>query len=142
MLQKESYDKIINIFKEATTDFKNCFNKNLTSYYETDISDEEIILKFNVKFDRELNYAVIMKKQKRASNSIPKLKGYEPLEHTTNPYKKLKYTDENYILSRIYDLIQKCNFDEIVCYSKFGIIIRNPLELKGIYNINVKYIGD
>ncbi len=138
----DSLKKLINIFKDAVLDFKDKFNKNLVYYFEENISEEEIILKFNIEFDRKLEYLIVMKKQKNNSSIIPKLRGYEPLANEGNPFEKLKFTDENHILSKIYDLIIKNSFDEIVCYSNFGILIRNPLNLKGIYNINVKYVGD
>lgn len=141
-MSEDSVKKIINIFKDAALDFKDKFNKNLVYYFAESISEEEIILKFNVEFDRKLEYLMIMKKQKNNSNSIPKLRGYESLSNDGNPFKKLKYTDENYILGRIYDFIIENSFDEIVCYLNFGILIRNPLDLKGIYNINVKFVGD
>lgn len=38
------------------------------------------------------------------------------------------------------DSVDKINVDKIAYYQKFGIILRNPLELFGIYNINIKYI--
>lgn len=142
-MSEDSVKKIINIFKDTALDFKDKFNKNLVYYFEENISDEEIILKFNIEFDRDLEYFIVMKKQKKNLNYIPKLRGHEPLNcDVGNPFEKLKFTDENYILSKIYDLIIKDSFDEIACYSNFGILIRNPLDLKGIYNINVKYFGD
>ena len=95
-----------------------------------------------MEYDRELKYLIIFKKLKTMSNYIPNVKGYNKLDLISNPFKNLKFTDENVILSYIYDYIKEIYFDEIVCYQKFGIILRNPLEFKGIYNINIKYIGD
>ena len=141
-MSKDSVNKIINVFKNVSLDFEDNFSKNLVYYFEENISEEEIILKFNIEFDRELEYLIVMKKQKNNSSVISKLRGYELLADDGNPFEKLKFTDENYMLGKIYDLIIENSFDEIVCYSNFGILIRNPLDLKGIYNINVKYVGD
>ena len=63
-------------------------------------------------------------------------------ENPTPVYSLAWSPDENYMLGNIYDNIIKYPYQEIVCYKKIGIIIKNPLELNGIYNINIKYIGD
>ena len=93
-------------------------------------------------YGRELEYMLVLKRQKIELDYIPDVPGYEKLDLVTNPYKNLTYTDENVILGNIYDLIQNIDKAEIACYEKLGIIIRNPLQLKGLYSINIKYITD
>lgn len=104
--------------------------------------DDEIVLHFNIKYNRELEYLIIFKKLKTIADYIPNVKGYNKLDLSLNPYKNLKFTDENVILGNIYDYIKELPVDEIACYQEFGIILRNPLELEGIYNINIKFITD
>ena len=142
MNEQDSINKIIKILKEGALKFHDDFNKNLKYYFFDEKKDDEIIIHFNIKYGKELEYLIIFKKQKTMANHIPNVKGYNQLDLSSNPYKKLKFTDENTILGNIYDLIKKINFEDIACYEKFGIILLNPLELIGIYNINIKYITD
>ncbi|MBO5398046.1 MAG: hypothetical protein J6A36_03855 [Clostridia bacterium] len=142
MNKEESIDKIIEILKKGALKFHDDFDKNLRFYFIEEKKDDEIVIHFNIKYDRKLEYLIIFKKQKTMADYIPDLKGYNKLDLSINPYKNLKFTDESVILSNIYDLIKEIYVDEIACYQKFGIILRNPLDLKGIYNINIKYITD
>lgn len=142
MNKEESIDKIIEILKKGALKFHDDFDKNLKFYFIEEKKDDEIVIHFNIKYDRKLEYLIIFKKQKTMADYIPDLKGYNKLDLSINPYKNLKFTDESVILSNIYDLIKEIYVDEIACYQKFGIILRNPLDLKGIYNINIKYITD
>ena len=142
MNEKDSIDKIIKILKEGALKFHDDFNKNLKYYFFDEKKDDEIIIHFNIKYGKELEYLIIFKKQKTMANHIPNVKGFHQLDLNSNPYKKLNFTDENTILGNIYDLIKEINFEDIACYEKFGIILLNPLELTGIYNINIKYITD
>ena len=112
-MSKDSVNKIINVFKNVSLDFKDNFSKNLVYYFDENISEEEIILKFNIEFDRELEYLIVMKKQKNNSSVIPKLRRYELLADDGNPFEKLKFTDENYMLGKIYDLIIKRELEDI-----------------------------
>ena len=142
MSKQNSEDKIIEILKKGALKFHDDFDKNLECYFIEEKKDDEIVIHFNIKYDRELEYLIIFKKQKTMADYIPNVKGHNKLDLSLNPYKKLKFTDENAILSNIYDYIKEIYVDEIACYQKFGILLRNPLELKGIYNINIKYITD
>lgn len=142
MSKQDSIDKIIEILKKSALKFRDAFDKNLKCYFIEEKRDGEIVIHFNIKYDRELEYLIIFKKQKTMSDYIPNVKGYNKLDLSLNPYKNLNFTDENVILSNIYDYIKEIYVAEIACYQKFGIILRNPLELKGIYNINIKYITD
>lgn len=142
MSERDSIDKIIQILKDGALKFHDDFNKKLKYYFFIEKKADEIILHFILEYGRELEYLIIFRKQKTITNHIPNVKGHNQLDLTSNPYRKLRFTDEFTILGNIYDLIIKVNFEEIVCYEKFGIILLNPLELTGIYNINIKYITD
>lgn len=142
MIKQNSTDKIIEILKKGASKFRDDFDKNLMCYFIEEKKDDEIIIHFNIKYDRRLEYLIIFKKLKTMTDSIPNVKGYKKLDLKSNPYKQLRFTDENVILSNIYDYINETYFDEIACYEKFGIILRNPLELNGLFNINIKYISD
>ena len=142
MNKQDSVDKIIEILKRGVLKFHDDFDKNLKFYFVEEKKQDEIVLHFNLKYDRKLEYLIIFKKLKTIADYIPNVKGYNKLDLSLNPYKNLKFTDENIILSNIYDYIKEIYVDEIACYQKFGIILRNPLELKVIYNINIKYITD
>lgn len=142
MNTQDSEDKIIEILKKGALKFHDDIDKNLETYFIEERKENEIVLHFNIKYDRELEYLIIFKKLKTTTDYIPNVKNYNKLDLSSNPYKNLKFTDESVILSNIYDYIKDIYFDEINCYQKFGIILRNPLELEGIYNINIKYISD
>lgn len=142
MNKQDSVNEIIEILKKGALRFHDDFDKNLKFYFVEEKKENEIVLHFNITYDRELEYLIIFKKLKIIADYIPNVKGYNKLDLNLNPYKNLKFTDENVILSNIYDYIKEIHVDEIACYQKFGIILRNPLELKGIYNINIKYITD
>lgn len=142
MNKQDSVDKIIEILKKGALKFHDDFDKNLKFYFVEEKKKDKIVLHFNIKYDRKLEYLITFKKLKTIADYIPNVKGYHKLDLSLNPYKNLKFTDENVILSNIYDYIKEIYIDEIACYQKFGIILRNPLELKGIYNINIKYISD
>ncbi len=142
MSEQNSVDKMIELLKRGAIKFHDDFNKNLKYYFVEERKDDEIVIHFNMEYDRNLEYLIILKKQKTQTDYIPNVKGYIKLDLSLNPYRNLHFTDENVILANIYDLIQEINVDEIACYQKFGIILRNPLELSGIYNINIKYITD
>lgn len=136
-------DTIINIFKEAAIFFVNSFDKDLKYYFKEDITEDKITMMFELIYDRHLKYEFIMEKAKNNSDKIPNISGYEKLDNTgKNPYKELNFTDENYMLGSIYDNIIKYPYQEIVCYKKIGIIVKNPVDMNGIYNINIRYIGD
>ncbi len=142
MNNQESIDKIIEILKEGAIKFHDDFDKNLKYFFWEERKDDEIIIHFNMIYGRELEYLIILKKQKIMTNYIPNVKGHDRLDLASNPYRGLNFTDENVILGNIYDSIQKIDVAEIACYKKFGIILRNPLNLTGIYNINIRYITD
>ena len=142
MSKQNSVDKIIELLKRGAIKFHDDFDKNLKYYFIEEKKDDEIVIHFNIEYDRNLEYLIILKKQKIQADYIPSVKGYTKLDLSLNPYRNLHFTDENVILANIYDLIQEINVEEIACYQKFGIILRNPLELSGIYNINIKYITD
>ena len=142
MDKQESVDKIVEILKKSSLKFRDDFDRNLKCYFVEEKKDNEIVLHFNIIYDRLLQYLIIFNKLKTIADYIPNIKGYNKLDLKLNPYKKLKFSDENAILSNIFDYLKEISFDEIACYQKFGIILRNPLELKGIYNINIKYITD
>lgn len=142
MNTKDSVDKIIEILKKGALKFHDDFDKNLKYYFVEEKKEDEIVIHFNIQYDRDLEYLIIFKKQKTIADSIPNIKNCNKLNLNSTPYKNLNVTDENIILSNIYDSIQEINVDEIACYQKFGILLRNPLALTGIYNINIKYITD
>ncbi len=142
MSKQDSVDKIIEILKKSALKFHDDFGKNLRYYFIEEKKENEIIIHFNIEYDRKFEYLIIFKKLQTMTDYIPNVKGYNKLDLSLNPYKNLKFTDENDILSKIYDYIKEIYVDEIACYQEFGIILRNPLELKGIYNINIKYITD
>ncbi len=134
---------IINIFKDSATSFVNSFNKNLKYYFKENITEDKVIMIFEVIYDRHLKYEFKMERAKNNFDKIPSISGYEKLNsNEKNPYKELNFTDENYMLGNIYDSIIKYPYQEIACYKKIGIIIKNPMRLDGIYNISIKYIGD
>lgn len=142
MSKQDSVNKIIEILKRGAIKFHDDFDKNLKYYFIEEIKDNEIVIHFNIKYDRELEYLIIFKKLKTIADCIPNVKGHNKLDLSLNPYRNLHFTDENVILANIYDYIKEINVDEIACYQKFGIILRNPLDLSGIYNINIKYTTD
>lgn len=142
MNKQGSIDKIIEILKKGALKFSDAIDTNLKCYFTEEKRDDEIVLHFNIKYNRELEYLIIFKKLKTIADYIPNVKGYNKLDLSLNPYKNLKFTDENVILGNIYDYIKELHVDEIACYQEFGIILRNPLELEGIYNINIKFITD
>lgn len=142
MSKQDSVNKIIEIIKKSALKFRDDFDKNVNCYFMEEKKDNEIIIHFNIKYGRDLEYLIIFRKQKIMADYIPNVKGYNKLDLSSNPYKNLNFTDENAILSNIYDYIKEIDVDELACYKKLGIILRNPLELKGIYNINIKYITD
>lgn len=142
MNKQDSIDKIIEILKKGALKFHDDFDKNLKYYFIEEKRDNEIVIHFNIIYDRELEYLIIFRKQKIMADYIPNVKGHNRLDSSLNPYKDLNFTDENVILGNIYDYLKEIHVDEIACYQKFGIILRNPMDLKGIYNINIKYITD
>lgn len=142
MDKQESVDKIVEILKKSALKFRDDFDRNLKCYFVEEKKDNEIVLHFNIIYDRLLQYLIIFNKLKTIADYIPNIKGYNKLDLKLNPYKKLKFSDENAILSNIFDYLKEISFDEIACYQKFGIILRNPEKLNGIYNINIKYITD
>lgn len=142
MNELESVNTLIEIIKESALKFGTSLNSNLKYYFKEEKNDNEVIIYFNMMYGRELEYMIVLKRQKIELDYIPDVQGYEKLDLVTNPYKSLTYTDENVILGNIYDLIQNIDKAEIACYEKLGIIIRNPLQLKGLYGINIKYITD
>lgn len=141
-MDENSVNKIIEILKEGAKKFHDDFDKNLKYYFKEEKKEDEIIVNFRIEYGRTLEYLLIFKKQKTDADYIPEIKGYEKLDLSSNPYEKLYFTDENTMLGNIYNLLLDIKVDEIACYQKFGIILRNPLDLKGIYNINILYITD
>lgn len=139
MKEQESINKIIEILKKGALKFQDDFSKQLDYYFIEEKKENEIIIHFNIIYGKKIEYLIIFEKLKTMADHIPNVKGYDKLNLSTNPYRNLKYTDENAILGNIYEYIEKEQVDEINCYQEFGIILRNPLELKGIYNINVKF---
>lgn len=134
---------IINIFKNAAISFVNSFDKDLKYYFKENVTEDKITMIFELIYDRHLKYEFKMEKAKNNSDKIPNISGYEKLDNTEkNPYKELNFTDENYMLGNIYENIIKHPYQEIVCYKKIGIIVKNPINMNGIYNINIRYIGD
>lgn len=142
MNDNDSINKIITILKDGATKFHDEFDKNLEYYFKEEIKEDEVVVHFNITYGRKLEYLLIFKKQKSDYDHIPSIKGENALDLTSNPYKELNFTDENCILGNIYNLLENINYDEIACYKKYGIILLNPLELKGLYNINILYITD
>ena len=142
MIKQESLSEIIDIFKKSAIKFRDDFDKELECYFVEEEKEDEIVLHFNIEYGRVLKYLIIFKRQKTDTSYIPDVKGYDKLDLSSNPFKTLHFTDENMLLANIYDYIQDIKYDEIACYEKFGIILRNPLDLSGIYNINIKYIAD
>ncbi len=142
MNKQNDVNKIIEILKKGALKFRDDFDENLKHEFAEERKEDEIIVHFKIFYNRELEYLISFKKQKIVVDNIPNVKGYTKLDLGSNPFRKLKFTDESYILGNIYDYIKEIHIDEIVCYEKFGIILRNPLELDGIYNINIKYITD
>lgn len=142
MIRTESINSIINIIKNGTASYFKEFDKNIGVSGFIEEKEDEIIVHFVIEYDRDLEYLVFLKKQKTDADVIPNVKGYSKLNLSMNPYDELDFTDENKILAKIYDLIKNIPYKEIVCYQEFGIILRDPLDLDGIYNINVKYISD
>ena len=139
MFSQESSNKIVELLKKSAINFRNDFNKNLKGAFITEKKEDEIVVHFKVFYNRELEYLLIFSKQ---NNENIEVEDFEKLENSSNPYKQLHFTDENYILGCIFDNIKEITFEEIVCYKKMGIMLKNPLDLKGIYNIKVKYITD
>mgnify|MGYP004454884107 CR=1 FL=1 len=142
MEKSKSVNCIVEILKKGILEFHNEIAR--CRHYEFDEKNEEneIILFFTLGVGDEVVYVISFKKMRTEADHIPNVKNNEKLILDKNPFKNLEYTDEIYILEKIYDLILKIKFDEIACYEKFGILLRNPLELKGIYNIDVKFITD
>lgn len=142
MKKNENMDEIIEILKKGAVKFHDDLCKKLQYYFVEEKKEDEIIIHFNIIYDIHLEYLMIFKKLKTTSDHIPNVRGYNQLDSRLNPYRNLTFTDENEILGNIYDYIQEINVEEIACYQKFGIIIRNPIKLKGIYNINIKYVTE
>lgn len=142
MNKQNDINKIIEILKKGALKFRDDFDESLKHEFVEERKEDEIIVHFKIFYNRELEYLIGFKKQKIEVDNIPNVKGYTRLDLSLNPFRNLKFTDENSILGNIYDYIKEIDIDEIVCYQKFGIILRNPLELNGIYNINIKYITD
>ena len=142
MNTQEIESKVIEILKNSALRFRDDINKNVRCFFTEERKEDEIIIHFNLVSDRILEYLLIFKKLKTIAEHIPDVKGYAKLNLRENPYRNLYFSDEHCILGYIYDYIQKENYDEIACYQKFGIILRNPLKLEGIYTINIIYITD
>ena len=136
----EEENIIIKIFEKAFDDFASKMCRNGYHIEERKIEKDEISVTFYVSQINDIFYKIYMKKQNIESDKIPNIKGQEPLNNENNPYNKLQYSDENYILKKIYENIITYNFKEIVCYEKYGILIKDLLNYKGIYNINIKSI--
>ena len=116
MNKQDSVDKIIEILKKSALKFHDDFDRNLKFYFIEEKKENEIILHFNIIYDRELEYLIIFKKLKTITDYIPNVKGHNKLNLSLNPYTNLKFTDENAILSNIYDYIKEIYVDEIACY--------------------------
>lgn len=138
MKEDTKEEKLLNILKEAFDDFAKTVCKNRYYIEEQKILEDEISIIFYVPQFYDIFFKVYMKRQNTNSNEIPKIKDIDSLEDTENPYKNLKFTDENYILEKIYESIIQYEYEDIKCYEKYGILIKNPLGIEGIYNINVK----
>lgn len=142
MSKASCHKKIIDILKNAALRFHDDLGKNIEYYFTEEETNEEIVVHFNMIYGGFLEYLITFKKLNTVANSIPNVKGYNKLSLDENPFKKLHFSDENAIMANIYDFIQDINFDEIVCYEKFGIILLNPIDLTGIYNINIRFLNN
>ena len=131
-------EKLLNILKEAFDDFAKTVYKNRYYIEEQKTLEDEISIIFYVPQFYDIFFKIYIKKQNINLDKIPKIKDIDPLEDIENPYKNLKFTDENYILEKIYESIIQYEYEDIKCYEKYGILIKKPLGIEGIYNINVK----
>ena len=137
----ESVQILEDIIKKGAIKFRDEIGTNIEcSFIEKEEEDEKDIC-FNLYFGEKHEYQIALKKFKTENDDIPDVKGYNKMDLTTNPFKKLKFTDESDILGNIFDALKSLRIDEIACYEKNGIIMKNPLNLKGIYNINIKYLN-
>ena len=139
-MNKDGIDKLTEVIKKGALKFHDDFDKNLNYSFFEEEKENEIIVHFTIKYDRDVKYLIKLKKQNIDTDYIPDVKGYNKLSSNSNPYKSLKFSDRNEILGNIYDYLKEIDIAEIVCYEKFGIIIRNPACLTGIYNIDVQYV--
>ena len=140
MKENSKEEKLLNILKEAFDDFAKTVCKNKYYIEEQKILEDEISIIFYVPQFYDIFFKIYIKKQNINLDKIPKIKDIDPLEDIENPYKNLKFTDENYILEKIYESIIQYEHEDIKCYEKYGILIKKPLGIEGIYNINVKCI--
>mgnify|MGYP007114022360 CR=1 FL=1 len=107
MSKQDSVNKIIEIIKKSALKFRDDFDKNVNCYFMEEKKDNEIIIHFNIKYGRDLEYLIIFRKQKIMADYIPNVKGYNKLDLSSNPYKNLNFisskryigseTDEDYI---------------------------------------------
>lgn len=139
----ENASIIMNIFKDAAISLVKKVSENLRYSFKENIVQDKITIIFEVIYGKNPIYEVKIEKAKNNSEKIPNISRYKKLNNNgVNPYKNLKFTDENFMLGNIYDRLIKFPYKEIVCYEKVGIIIKNPMNIEGIYNINITYKGE
>ena len=142
----DTKEMIIESFKKAFELFGDeLYKKN---YYIEKIltAENEISITYYVPSHFDIFYTLYMKKQnKKDYNGIPKIKGVEELEKKDNPYLLVqdggniaKFSDKQYLLKEIYENIKNIKYDDIAFYEKYGILIYNPQDLEGLYNINIR----
>ena len=139
MNNSDSINKIISIIEEQTLKFKNMINPKLTHFFKQEKIQNGIIIHFLLKSSVDLDYMIGFTFQADHEKYLNNITKYTKLNTTTNPFSTLLYSDENTILSLIYDELKNIAFSEIACYEKLGIILINPLDIQGIFNINVKF---
>lgn len=107
--------------------------------------DNTISVTYFIPANADVFFIMFMKKQNGNYETIPKIKNEIEFDSSKNPYKLLSeggnirnFSDKQYILSQLYEEFKNENFDEMACYEKYGILIRNPFDLNGLYNISVK----
>ena len=114
-------------------------NPKLTHFFKQEKIQNGIIIHFLLKSSVDLDYMIGFTFQADHEKYLNNITKYTKLNTTTNPFSTLLYSDENTILSLIYDELKNIAFSEIACYEKLGIILINPLDIQGIFNINVKF---
>jgi hypothetical protein len=135
----------LDIFKKSFDTFgKNMCDGNYYVQNET-LSENETSVLFYVPTFEDLFYLLYIKKQNIVSDKLPTIKNQSPLNSAKNPYHLVSnggqidsFTDETFLLSEIYEYLMKYSFKQIACYKNYGILVSNPLDSNGIYNINVK----
>ena len=142
----DTKDEVVEKLKRSFKKLGDELYDGIYNLEEVKKDDDVISATYFIPANTDVFFIMFMKKQNGEYSSIPKIKNEKELStELENPYMLISqggsirsFSDKQYILSNLYEEFKNEKFEEIACYEKYGMLVRNPLDLNGIYNINVK----